>query len=90
MIRVHLLISGIVQGVYYRQSTKRQAQKLDLKGWVRNLEDGRVEALVEGEKDKIEELIKWCHQGPSNAKVDNVEIDYQEYKNEFQDFFVTE
>ena len=90
MIRVHLLISGIVQGVYYRQSTKRQAQKLDLKGWVRNLEDGRVEALVEGEKDKIDELIKWCYEGPSNAKVDNVEIDYQEYKNEFQDFSVTE
>ena len=88
MITVHLLITGIVQGVFYRQSTNIKALKLDLKGWVKNLDDGRVEAVVEGDKNNINQLIEWAYQGPSNAKVEHVNIQYEEYQDEFDNFSI--
>ena len=72
---VHLLISGHVQGVFYRQSTQQQARRLGLSGWVRNLPDGRVEAKVWGDAEAINVLARWCHTGPSNALVTDISVE---------------
>ncbi len=74
MKRAHLFISGRVQGVFYRAFTKEVAESLGLKGWVRNLRDGRVEAVFEGDEDRISIAIERCKEGPPYAKVDNIEI----------------
>lgn len=76
-IRTHVFISGRVQGVGYRFSTVEQANQLDLNGWVRNLPDRRVEAVFEGSKAAVEEMIRWCYQGPRGAVVKDVSIDYE-------------
>lgn len=78
MKKAHLLISGRVQGVFYRAFTKEVAESLGLKGWVRNLRDGRVEAVFEGDEDKISIAIERCKEGPPYAKVDNIEITWSE------------
>lgn len=85
-IRVHIFIRGKVQGVYYRQNTLQKAQELGIFGWVRNLSDGRVEAIMEGSKINIEKMLAWCKEGPVGANVEDVEIIYEEYKNEFSTF----
>ncbi|MEL6162813.1 MAG: acylphosphatase [Cyanobacteria bacterium J06641_2] len=77
-IRAHTFISGKVQGVGYRYSTMNEAKKLGLKGWVRNLPDSRVEALFEGESEVVEEMIRWCHRGPTAAVVKDVQVEYSE------------
>jgi len=69
-----VFISGRVQGVFYRSSTRRTALELGLTGWVRNLPDGRVEAVVEGEEEQVEKLIDWCRRGPPSADVKGVEV----------------
>ena len=74
MRRVKVLVSGRVQGVYFRMFTQKKAKQLDINGCVRNLADGRVEIIAEADKIRIEELIKWCHKGPVTARVDHVEI----------------
>lgn len=84
--RAHLFISGRVQGVFYRANTRDEARRLGLTGWVRNLPDGRVEAVVEGEEERIKELIDWCHQGPPGAQVRGVEVRWEDYQGEFADF----
>ena len=84
--RAHVFIEGRVQGVFFRAHTKEKAEELGLKGWVRNLPDGRVEAVFEGEKSKIEKMIEWCHIGPSLARVEKVEVKWEEPKDEFKDF----
>ncbi len=86
MSKAHLLISGRVQGVTFRASTKSKAQSLDLKGWVRNTDNSKVEAVIEGGKEKIEELIEWAKQGPRLANVKKVEVDWRENKKEFDKF----
>ncbi|MDN6858547.1 acylphosphatase [Pseudomonas sp. CAN2814] len=73
-ICLHGYISGKVQGVYYRQSTQEQADSLEIDGWVRNLDDGRVELLIEGEEEAVRELEKWLARGPVKAKVAAVEL----------------
>ncbi|MCX8034373.1 MAG: acylphosphatase [Thermodesulfovibrio sp.] len=78
MKKAHLLISGRVQGVFYRAFTKDVADSLGLKGWVRNLRDGRVEAVFEGDEDKISIAIERCKEGPPHAKVDNIEVIWSE------------
>ena len=85
-VRAKILVSGIVQGVFYRANTKEKAQELGLKGYVKNLPDGRVEIIVEGEKEKILELIEWCKEGPPLAKVKNVEFYFGEATDEFSFF----
>jgi acylphosphatase len=72
--RIHIFVSGVVQGVGFRYSALRTADSLGLKGWVRNVEDGRVEILAEGGSKAIEALLKWCERGPSRAKVDTISI----------------
>lgn len=79
--RAHLFISGRVQGVTFRASTRRKARSLGLNGWVKNLSGGRVEAVFEGSKDKIEQIIDWCHKGPSAAHVTDVEVNWEETQN---------
>ncbi|MYM72975.1 acylphosphatase [Duganella sp. FT109W] len=71
----HLLITGLVQGVGYRASFARQAVDLGLRGWVRNLSDGSVEAEIAGDDAAIETIINWSHQGPPAARVDNVTVE---------------
>jgi acylphosphatase len=75
IIRAHVFVSGIVQGVGYRYSTVKQARSLGLNGWVRNLDDGRVEAVFEGETTLVEQMIQWCRQGPSAAVVEDVAVE---------------
>ncbi|MDH4163059.1 MAG: acylphosphatase [Nitrospirota bacterium] len=82
-LRAQVIVHGLVQGVWFRQSTKDEAERIGVNGWVRNLPDGTVEALFEGEKKKVEEIIGWCHRGPSGAQVTKVDIAWQKYKGEF-------
>jgi acylphosphatase len=86
MKRVHVLISGVVQGVFFRSNTFKRAKKLGLKGFVRNTPDGRVEAVFEGDEKAVEEILKFCNRGPLGASVENVEVTEEKFKNEFSDF----
>jgi acylphosphatase len=87
--RARIVVSGMVQGVFFRDNTRRWASSLDLTGWVRNLGDGRVEALAEGDKEKVDELIARLQEGPPLARVENVDVEWEDYKGEFKDFRVT-
>jgi acylphosphatase len=73
--RVHLVISGLVQGVGFRLATQREATRLGLAGWVRTLADGRVEAVAEGPEPSVEQLVAWCRRGPAGARVRDVAVD---------------
>ena len=86
--RVHLYVSGRVQMVNYRRDTRRRALALGLTGWVRNLPDGRVEAVAEGEEDRVEEFIRWCREGPAFAIVRGVEVRREPPTGEFETFTV--
>jgi len=77
-VRARLLISGRVQGVFYRASTREQALRLGLGGWVCNLPTGQVEAIAEGARPAVEQLIEWSRQGPRHARVDGVSVEWQE------------
>ena len=86
--RVHLKITGRVQGVYFRASTRQQAQKLGLTGWVMNCPDGSVEAIAEGVEPRLEELIAWCRQGPEGARVAEVVVRWEAAQKTFRDFSI--
>ncbi|HWP23421.1 MAG TPA: acylphosphatase [Candidatus Binatia bacterium] len=86
--RAHLKISGRVQGVYYRASTLQQAQRLGLTGWVRNCPDGSVEAVAEGPRHKIDELIAWCKNGPPGARVAEVAVRWEAPQHAFHGFSI--
>jgi acylphosphatase len=86
--RVHAHITGLVQGVGYRFSTVRQAERLGVAGWVRNRPDGSVELLAEGPRQRLESLVEWCRQGPTPARVEAVETDWQPARGEFRSFGV--
>jgi acylphosphatase len=87
-INVHVLISGKVQGVWFRASTKQIAKQLGLAGWVRNTPNGCVEAVFEGDEKLIKKIIEWCHRGPPLSKVINVEVKNQESTNGFDGFSI--
>ena len=70
----HIIISGNVQGVFFRKYTKQKADELKLTGWVKNTDDGNVELFAQGDENKIEALIQWCHQGSPKAEVESVEV----------------
>jgi acylphosphatase len=74
--RAHVFVSGRVQGVFYRATTREQARDRGVDGWVRNLDDGRVEAVFEGSADAVEAMVEWCHEGSSRARVDDVDVEY--------------
>ncbi len=84
--RIHVFVSGQVQGVFFRYSARRKALKLGIGGWVRNLEDGRVETVFEGEKEKVEEMVEWAKNGPIFAKVSKIEIRWEKYQGGFNSF----
>ena len=84
--QVHLLISGYVQGVGYREFVRSNAKKLDLKGWTRNLSDQRVEIVVQGTEENIKKLIKLCEEGPFLAEVKNIAIEWQGATEKFDSF----
>lgn len=84
--RVHLFISGRVQGVFFRAETQSQALRLNLKGWVRNVADGRVEILIEGDEGDVQRMIAWCHKGPRLANVENVDYQEETFHDAFDDF----
>ena len=86
--RVRLFVTGKVQGVFFRQTLKVMAIKNNVFGWVKNLKDGRVEAVLEGDKEKISRLVEWAHGGPANARVEDVEIRYENFAAEFSKFDV--
>ncbi|OYT40574.1 MAG: acylphosphatase [Candidatus Altiarchaeales archaeon ex4484_43] len=86
IVRAHVYISGRVQGVFFRSNTRNMAEKLGLTGWVRNLPDGRVEAVFEGEESSVKEVIDWCHRGPSYASVSDVEVKFRRATGEFDRF----
>ena len=75
--RAHVYVAGQVQGVNFRDATRQQAEELGLHGWVRNLQDGRVEAVFEGEPDTVRQMIEWCESGPSSADVDDVSVEQE-------------
>lgn len=85
-IRVRLVIEGRVQGVWFRDSTRRQAIRSGVTGWVKNRYDGAVEVLAEGPEDKVKELATWCHHGPSAARVTSVDEIPEEWQGEFDSF----
>jgi len=85
-VRAHVYVSGRVQGVFFRSETQEEALRNGLTGWVRNLPDGKVEAVFEGEKDKVEKLIEFCKRGPPGARVAYVEVVWESYTGEFRDF----
>jgi acylphosphatase len=87
--RAHVLVSGRVQGVWFRGTTCEEARALGLTGWVRNRRDGRVEAVFEGEERSVRRIVAWCHKGPPSARVESVEMDWQEPTGEFDRFTVT-
>ena len=84
--RAHLVVNGRVQGVYFRAETQDQAVALGLTGWVKNRPDRSVEAVAEGSREKIEKLIEWCRQGPPRAEVSGVNVAWEEYTGEFEEF----
>ncbi len=79
-------VYGMVQGVFFRANMRERARRLGLKGWVRNLSDGSVEAVIEGDEEKMEELIRWAARGPPLARVERFEMKREEYEGEFKDF----
>ena len=86
--RAHVYVSGRGQGVFFRSYALSQARALGVNGWVRNLFDGRVEALFEGEEKAVQRMVAWCQQGSPEAYVTDVEVDYQPYAGEFLGFQV--
>jgi acylphosphatase len=85
-VRAHIFVSGKVQGVFFRQGTDKKAKELGIFGWVKNLPDGRVEIALEGDRDKLEKMVKWARRGPYFAKVKNFVIDWENYASEFKTF----
>ncbi|MFN2166265.1 MAG: acylphosphatase [Anaerolineae bacterium] len=87
-LRAHVFVSGRVQGVFFRDSTQRHANARGVRGWVRNLPDGRVEAVFEGDEQAVRHMVSWCKQGPPNAYVTDVGVDYEAPDGKFSSFSV--
>ena len=86
VVRAHLFISGRVQGVFYRATCHGEGAARGLAGWVRNLPDGRVEALLQGPKEKVEDMVKWCFRGPRHAQVSDIDVTYEDPADDVQGF----
>ncbi|BBL78217.1 hypothetical protein RxyAA322_00710 [Rubrobacter xylanophilus] len=86
--RVHVYVSGRVQGVFFRDSTRERARRLGVSGWVCNLPDGRVEAVFEGESGAVDEMVRWCHEGPPHARVESVEAEEEPVSGGSEEFEV--
>jgi len=86
MVRAHVYVSGRVQGVFFRTETQDEAIRRGVTGWVRNLPDGRVEAVFEGEKDTVDRLVEFCKRGPPGARITDIEVAMENYTGEFRGF----
>lgn len=84
--RIHLVVRGRVQGVFFRASAQREARQTGLTGWVKNRPDGAVEMIVEGEEDYVKDFLAWAQAGPTTARVDKVETKWRSYTGEFSNF----
>jgi acylphosphatase len=84
--RTHLIMGGRVQGVFFRAKTRIEAKRHNVVGWIRNLLDGRVEAVLEGEENNVKELVQFCKKGPSGARIMNMNVTWEAYTGEFEDF----
>ncbi len=87
--RVHLRIRGLVQGVSFRATARDTAHRLGLKGWVRNVSNGDVESVAEGEDGAVGQYVEWCRRGPPEASVESIAVNDEPFKGEFQAFLVT-
>ncbi len=87
-VRAHIIISGRVQGVFFRYTMEQVASKFKVTGWAKNRTDGKVEAVLEGTIENVEKVIEWSHHGPSGAVIENVEVSWEEYTGEFNDFSI--
>lgn len=88
MKRVHVYVSGLVQGVFFRANAVRKARSLGVTGWVKNLPDGRVELIVEGEDDAVDQMVSWCRVGPPGAEVTNIDVEVSPHRGVFNDFVI--
>ena len=86
--RAHILVSGDVQGVFFRQETKSRADRSSVRDRIRNRDDGKVEAVFEGEEEDVETLVTFCIRGPPRAMVTNVDLKREEYTDEYKDFTI--
>jgi acylphosphatase len=86
--RAHVFLSGRVQGVFFRTETENEALRHGVNGWIRNLPDGRVEAVFEGSEDGVKRLVEFCKRGPVGARVTDAKVYWEPYKGEFKDFKV--
>ncbi|MBW2505362.1 MAG: acylphosphatase [Deltaproteobacteria bacterium] len=87
-VRAKVTVEGLVQGVFFRQSTCEMAAQIGVSGWVRNRQDGQVEAIFEGEKNLVEKALAWCQSGPPAAQVTNIEVEWENFRGEFDGFLV--
>ena len=85
-VRAHVFVRGRVQGVFFRSETRYEANRRNVTGWVRNLPDGRVEAVFEGERGDVERLIEFCRRGPPGARITKVQVFWKDHTGEFKDF----
>ena len=88
-VRAHAIITGIVQGVFFRMETQRAAEMNEVEGWVRNKRDGAVEAVFEGDRQDVEAVIDWCRQGPERAIVHDVVVEWEDYTGDCGGFHIT-
>ena len=88
-VRAHVIITGRVQGVFYRMETKQAADLNGVVGWVRNKRDGSVEAVFDGPEEAVKSILAWCRKGPPSAKVDHIDVTWEPYSGEFYRFDVT-
>ena len=86
--RVRIFVTGKVQGVFFRQALKVMAKKNNVLGWVKNLNDGKVETILEGKDADVSAIVEWCHAGPANARIEDIEIKNEKFKGEFSKFDV--
>jgi acylphosphatase len=80
--RAHAVVRGRVQGVFFRAEARDRARSLGLAGWIRNRHDGAVEAVFEGERERVESMVRWCERGPSGASVESVHVEWEEPEGE--------
>ncbi len=78
LVRAHVFVEGRVQGVNFRAYTRDRARQARVEGWVKNLSDGRVEAVFEGSRSAVQNLVSWCYSGPTSARVDRVEVRWEQ------------
>jgi acylphosphatase len=88
-VRAHVFVSGRVQGVFFRSETRYEALRNGVTGWIRNLPDDRVEAVFEGDREKVERLVEFARNGPRGARVSRVDVSWENYSGEFADFEIT-